>query len=771
MQQYFCRLLMIAAIFYLPIVSNGQDNYTISTTAVSFNYTKNVKEEASTADASYSVNSMLTISGSNKNAPMVTNVDGAVQVSSKNSAVPSTADRQTNALIQSPFTTGMGNANYIKYSLIASKDASLSGNLFYKYSSSSSGSCQPSGRATLNTAEVPKGGNATISFGFQYDPINKIGMVNIGGSCASSKSVSGGCDHADTTFDADISGGVGATTDMAKSMYGYGMKSDPDAAYIQVTKTKSGYRINYHKETRDNNGARVVTEDLTAYIGQPEELYEAIITPYNFDYNNWLPTGPKVDASDDTKGDVSVQFYVDVHKKGDPSYKYPGMVKINWNLANVTNYPGFCNNYPKFTGTGFDTSPDLVFNPDMKQSTAFANGSVTNDYVSSGQCNASQAVAKIKCMDYAAWGKLSAVVTLEDGTPLNAVSSIEPNKNYVTLPLDKDENKLADKWEDDNNPGKHPLSWDEDDEPKEQRENGDGYTLWEEYRGFAAITPPTTDVEEKTIYVRTDTKHKDAFICDLDGLFKKYYEPYNPAQVTWHYLSKDKAQLIFIGQDKLHKKHRWVNFNTPDDMLYAHQYAMVLMKDDGTAPLDPNAAGITFSQKEYSDNYDADAKVDAKISDKAVYDNPQAGFIETRIYFGMIKGRFTPAVKNGIFKWDLNNLLEHIIGNNVRHEIGHYLGITHHDSGPRKDEFGNLRDALNTDGVADCLMRYDNPAEHNDVNYWTKDFSKYCRRGDSGFWWEYNPAFKDDGSKIILKPYTCNDNCFEQITVKSKPTN
>ena len=60
----------------------------------------------------------------------------------------------------------------------------------------------------------------------------------------------------------------------------------------------------------------------------------------------------------------------------------------------------------------------------------------------------------------------------------------------------------------------HPLTWDEDSKPEKQKDNGDGYTLFEEYRGFAVHKPNETAADKQDVFVRTDPDQKDVFIYD-----------------------------------------------------------------------------------------------------------------------------------------------------------------------------------------------------------------------------------------------------------------
>ncbi|MEO7044126.1 MAG: hypothetical protein ABI091_02380 [Ferruginibacter sp.] len=724
----------------------AQDSYSLSTVKMSFSYTKKTTGKGSTT---------LTITGNNSNAPMLQGLNGSVVVSSKNKPLAGQSSGQTgqsNPTTQMPAggASAFGSATYNKFFTQVNQDHSLNGTMSY-----------------TSTGDRLKG-VPDINFIFNYDPGNKMGNIGIGASSISVHTISS--EDGIKTIDGTIGGGVGATTDITKSMYGYsGMKTDPNAAYIQLSKTKTGYRISYYKETKGEGGA-TTTEDMIAFIGEPDGIYEAAITPYNCDYANWLPTGPTVDGKGDRRGDVTLKFVPDVYLQGHPDYKYPGKLTTNWRLGNVTKYPGICNNYPEYTQSP-DVTADLIFNPDMKQNTVFT--SVTNTDAATISCFSTDAPVNVICKDYAAWGKLSAVITLDNGTTINAISSSEPGKQYLTIPLDKDENKLADAWEATYNTDKHPLTWDEDAQPTEQRGNGDGYTLFEEYRGFAIHINANTENQtaEREDFVRTDPNKKDAFIYDPEKLFQTYYEPQNASKLDWHYISPNQHQMYYDDNDIRRPLNRWVNFNKVSDYFYSEQYALVIKTSANVYKYDSLATGISFTSSEWQYALD---KNDGRVSSNAVmdeltkenngtkdvYKNPTKTLIRIDIILPAIAQKCA-LVKQQSGEAAYKSAFEVNIGNTVRHEIGHCIGIRHHkptaDSGPEA-----------------CVMRYMSNAQRNNAISLNVVHLDYCRKGETGPDYIHTPrtgATPPGEEDYTEQPAgtSSSDNCYGQISVKSKP--
>jgi hypothetical protein len=732
------------------VVNNlfAQDLYLLSTVKMSFSYTKKTTGKGT---------STLTVTGNNNSAPMVQGPNGSIIVSSKNH-VAGASSSQPNPNTQMPVggASAFSSPNYNKFFLQANQDHSLNGTMSY-----------------TSAGEKLKG-VPDIGFIFNYEPGNKLASIGIGGSSASIQTITTE-GHA-VEIDGTVGGGVGATTDISKSLYGYdGMQTDPNTAYIQLSKTKTGYRISYYKETKENNGdhgetTSTTTEDLIAYIGEPDEIYEATITPYHCDYEHWLPTGPTVDGKDDTRGDVSLQFSIDVHKKGDPSFKYPGKMNISWHLGYVTSYPGFCNNYPAYSEHP-DITPDLIFNPDMKQNKAFND--VNNTDATANGCFAGDAVAKIICMDYAAWGKLSAVIKLDNGTTINAVSYAETGKQYLTIPADKDENKLADAWEEINNREKHPLTWDEDALPSQQKDNGDGYTLFEEYRGFAVHINADKEkqISEKEDFVRTNPDKKDAFIYDPDKLFQTYYEPYNPSNLEWHYVSADQHQMYYDDNNIRRPLNRWVNFNDVSDYFYSEQYALVIKTSSNIYKYDSLATGISFtgSEWQYALDKNAGRTSSNEIMEQLIKENDGRfdvfkNPIKTHIKIEIMPARIAQKcdkVKRQLGDAAFQQAMDANIGNSVRHEIGHCIGIPHHK--PTSDS-----------GPENCVMRYLSNAQRTDaVSLMTKRFS-YCKSGETGPDYIHTPRTGatppgEEGYTEQPAGSSSSDDCYGKITVKSKP--
>lgn len=114
----------------------------------------------------------------------------------------------------------------------------------------------------------------------------------------------------------------------------------------------------------------------------------------------------------------------------------------------------------------------------------------------------------VSSFDGAAIGRLSVLAIIDgENTVINAHLDGDLERTEVSIPYDSDGNTIADAWEKENHIQGKSLDTDEDAEPQGDGHNGDGLTVWEEYRGFL----------EDGKHIRTNPQQKDLFICDTYG--------------------------------------------------------------------------------------------------------------------------------------------------------------------------------------------------------------------------------------------------------------
>lgn len=579
--------------------------------------------------------------------------------------------------------------------------------------------------------------------------------------------------------------GAGAATDLAKvKMSGVtNLKTDSTKPILTVTKTASGYRLSYTFTHTDGDGtpenSTLITESFTAYIGEHMPQYEAVITPVerkDYQYKKWIPSGPKVNGTDDTRGNKDSRFKIVVRDKADTTKKYPGQFTVEWALDHVTHYKGICNNYPPQQNDP-NTNNDLHFDEALKTNPAFESAQTNDDEAVSKQNAGNDAIVTIESMDYAAWGQLLATVTLDDGSrELSAVAYYNTKVAHLTVPYDSDENKIADAWEDSLHIGKkgYALTWDNDNQPSGQRESGDGYTLLEEYRGFAVTDAPESGNTDQYKHQRTDPLKKDGFVYDPDQLFAKYYDPdkgnggtNNPANIRWHYLSATKNQLQYDENALDDELNRWVNFNSGEDVAIAPQYAIAISFAKFKYNYDSLMTAVSFTKAEWqisrlfvkNPNLKPEdvpgplgAAYMAETSGDVQYTNPMKKHIKIEIIKEKIEDKCA-FIKTESGAAAFMKAVDILIGNAVRHEVGHCLGIPHHKPNA-------------VSGTESCVMRYETHDQRKNAAFIATIRKHYCNNGESGPLYTIMDPGQPNEYEVPAVGTTIDD-CYKKITIKT----
>jgi hypothetical protein len=184
---------------------------------------------------------------------------------------------------------------------------------------------------------------------------------------------------------------------------------------------------------------------------------------------------------------------------------------------------------------GDDTDYDLAF---TEGQSGYKRPDERNPLVLESTESKNEASIEVKSLDYGAWGKLKAEVNLE-GRWYRARAA--DGKDYITIPLDDDGNHIADRWEWEWSLQGKPENADEDDMPAgvgEESARGDGFSNYEEYRGFFV----------KGKWTETGPFLKDLFILD---------EAYHGVG----YFDKLELAVHLIRRDEIDLRTKNINFN------------------------------------------------------------------------------------------------------------------------------------------------------------------------------------------------------------------
>jgi hypothetical protein len=338
--------------------------------------------------------------------------------------------------------------------------------------------------------------------------------------------------------------------------------------------------------------------------------------------------------------------------------------KFRFTLYAVTREPGYALN----AGDGNDTSPDFEFEAGQPGFTEpVPTGTSEAWEIETTELVAETTVA-ILARDYGAWAKLRCEVNV-DGEWVDCRA--EGGGDYITIPRDTDEDRIADSWEDEHGVRGQSAEDDEDAIPVGQNSNGDGISLYEEYRGF---------VNEYGEHQRLEPRKKELFVRDEHGFV-----------AVSNFETASELTLIYIGDDgwtgphppgaKYDPSARVVNFNTSGHGHAFDQHALHVFNGQGNGhePRTPRLLG-------YSDAVGFRNESPRTTKRTLLY----LDSIETtlRVAFAELNRNRPTALQPE----EVESFKEQYIGTITAHEMGHGVGLNHH--GPK------------TDGDVHCFMRY-----------------------------------------------------------------
>ncbi len=241
--------------------------------------------------------------------------------------------------------------------------------------------------------------------------------------------------------------------------------------------------------------------------------------------------------------DKNLSFTANITPDND-HYDNPMASRIEFRLTG-SQEPGWCLNATRIQGTWTDTSStdnDLKFVPGQAglEISDFQNPNGTNFDTAWTLGPETTASVAVRCLDYGAYGWIEALTDLPDApmAPARREGTAPPNAMYgAQIPIDERgtvdangnpvPNNIADVWQwdnggagDDNEPGGDPNF------------RGDGFTRYEEYRGFKV----NGAWQDGTFNPDTN---KDVFVLDWDGLGTSHFANLG---VTIHNLNTVAAQ-------------------------------------------------------------------------------------------------------------------------------------------------------------------------------------------------------------------------------------
>ena len=307
---------------------------------------------------------------------------------------------------------------------------------------------------------------------------------------------------------------------------------------------------------------------------------------------------------------------------------------VDFFLSNVTDWKGYCMN----AGDQSDDDKDLKMNKGDQEDTPLTWSDPTNGTGGGQKIRAKWTGAapvsftlKVRSYDYGAYGDVTA--TLYGHPPIVS--------NTVNIPRDNNNNRISDGWRKD---GSENYDASADDETGSTGNNypGDGFSVFEEYRGFRVGSGHRdTDPAKKDLFVYSDCPD-GLGTAKLPGIF------------TVHRISEHDKQ-----DDRRIDHNSW---GIPGGLLIGQKALWV----EKSTRIPQRLLGRTSGPKEA----------------KGTNGRPWTPYIiyHTRIYYDEIKDFVIDLTKpsNPPEGWTPSpSLISEMANFTIAHEIGHALGLVH----------------------------------------------------------------------------------------------
>jgi hypothetical protein len=283
---------------------------------------------------------------------------------------------------------------------------------------------------------------------------------------------------------------------------GIGAAGNTNDKTMKITSTPTGYTISGQYKEKSSSGM----EEITSYsiiLGAPG--YEVELVPVDEPgYKAWIPQGPDMNKKgaehkgvperDIHKGNA-IAFHVNIYDGQSHQLVQPECI-ATFKLANVSKIPGWCGNYPPENP---DVDNDLYFFTSFADVKKFSH---VDELEVITKKEFGSADIWVVSYDYGSYGEISASVTIEGRT---YPAKTKDKETFLKIPYCEDGSKIAAEWKTKNNCQKL-----KDADDNEELKNGlgdhegDGFTVFEEYRGFC----------ENRKHIRTDPLKKDVMIYD-----------------------------------------------------------------------------------------------------------------------------------------------------------------------------------------------------------------------------------------------------------------
>jgi len=387
-----------------------------------------------------------------------------------------------------------------------------------------------------------------------------------------------------------------------------------------------------------------------------------------------------------------------------PNTQTGGMMDIY--LHNVSEQAGICMNFPADAA-----SKKGLFFPHQQPA-----GIVWKDEQHlQTPAGAVEATVNVCARDTGAYGRIDAKC---EALGVESKSTLK-DAAYVPIPLDDNGNDIADQYEKDHHVLDRNLSadWDDEDKPEGWKSNGDGISLYEEYRGFLIDNPDHSETFKR---LGQDKRKLFVFPTGPDKeLYRKGAELYRQAAGVDVYYVHSISRLKDLGGTAF---PRWINFNTTAHSPYKQAAVWIQDYDDSKAAytkptIGTNATIPQCPSTTYTINISR-PKINGEMVEWAGLFPPNTPVenLGRKMTPACIATHIDVAAAEATVQARIPEMTNQLIVFSAAHELGHSTGGQHHalndylafldnhaDDSPEAET--KLAECYSS-GDHDCLMRY-----------------------------------------------------------------
>jgi hypothetical protein len=192
-------------------------------------------------------------------------------------------------------------------------------------------------------------------------------------------------------------------------------------------------------------------------------------------YDSWRPEG-QIDES--RNGNILFLKAELNNADGSPLTDVQKAQEITFKLTNTSKEPGICLNWPETTDP--NASCDMVFDPGMNTK---AKVSTDGQILTTKNAGLAKFTAVLSSRDFGAWSTLEVTAQTGKGMVTGHLAT-DQSMTSILLPKREKNSHIAEAWLKAKAVSSQDDGSDEEAIPKGDGDKGDGYTLYEEYRGF-----------------------------------------------------------------------------------------------------------------------------------------------------------------------------------------------------------------------------------------------------------------------------------------------